>query len=156
MPLAREKKRRKNNFDLYGAVHECEYCNVRRPIDTRTKEAIEPAHKFEVTLEPDEFTEEKYERNPVSSGICCPDYLLYRYTLFANYQKNVHNEGPSEISRSSFKRFLCSGFPRSSNIHHGKEQKIGSYHQCYRLDGKLIALGVLDLLPHCVSSVYLM
>lgn len=33
---------------------------------------------------------------------------------------------------------------------------IGSYHQCYRLDGRLIAMGVLDLLPHCVSSVYLM
>lgn len=41
-------------------------------------------------------------------------------------------------------------------MHHGKEKKIGSYHQCYRLDGKLVALGVLDLLPHCVSSVYLM
>ena len=33
---------------------------MRRPIDTRTKETIEPAHKFEVTLEPDIFTEEKY------------------------------------------------------------------------------------------------
>lgn len=36
----------------------------------------------------------------------------------------------------------------------GKEQKLGSYHQCYRLDGRLIAMGVLDLLPHCVSGVY--
>lgn len=26
--------------------------------------------------------------------------------------------------------------------------------QCYRLDGKLVAIGVIDLLPHCVSSVY--
>lgn len=32
--------------------------------------------------------------------------------------------------------------------------KYGSYHQCYRLDGELIAIGVLDLLPNCVSSVY--
>ena len=38
----------------------------------------------------------------------------------------------------------------------GKEQKLGSYHQCYRLDGRLVAVGVLDLLPGCVSSVYLM
>jgi arginyl-tRNA---protein transferase len=30
----------------------------------------------------------------------------------------------------------------------------GSYHQLYRLDGKLIAIGVLDVLPACVSSVY--
>jgi arginine-tRNA-protein transferase len=32
----------------------------------------------------------------------------------------------------------------------------GSYHQLYRLDGKLIALSVLDILPGCVSSVYFM
>ncbi|THZ20201.1 arginine-tRNA-protein transferase 1 [Aureobasidium pullulans] len=35
-----------------------------------------------------------------------------------------------------------------------KEQRLGSYHQCYRLDGRLIAIGVLDLLPHAVSGVY--
>ena len=34
---------------------------MRRPIDTRTKEPLEPAHKFEVALEPDSFTEEKCE-----------------------------------------------------------------------------------------------
>jgi arginine-tRNA-protein transferase len=34
--------------------------------------------------------------------------------------------------------------------------KLGSYHQCYRLDGKLVAVAVLDLLPHAVSSVYLL
>ena len=60
-PLVREKRRRKTEFDLYEAVHECEYRNVRRPIDIRTNEKIEPAHKFEVTLEPDDFTDEKCE-----------------------------------------------------------------------------------------------
>ena len=60
-PLDSEKKRRKNTFDVYEAVHECEYRCVRRPIDTRTEEPVEPAHKFEVALEPDTFTEEKCE-----------------------------------------------------------------------------------------------
>jgi arginine-tRNA-protein transferase len=32
----------------------------------------------------------------------------------------------------------------------------GSYHQLYRLDGRLIAMGVIDILPSCVSSVYFM
>lgn len=36
----------------------------------------------------------------------------------------------------------------------GRKRRLGSYHQCYRLDGKLVAIGVLDLLPDCVSSVY--
>lgn len=30
----------------------------------------------------------------------------------------------------------------------------GSFHQQYLLDGKLIGVGVLDILPHCVSSKY--
>lgn len=60
MPFYREKKRRKNTFDVYEAVHESEYGCVRRPIDTRTKKPVEPAHKFEVAIEPDNFTEEKY------------------------------------------------------------------------------------------------
>lgn len=35
-------------------------------------------------------------------------------------------------------------------------RQYGSYHQLYRLDGELIAIAVLDILPHCVSSVYFM
>ena len=30
----------------------------------------------------------------------------------------------------------------------------GSFHQQYWLNGKLIAVGVIDILPKCVSSVY--
>ena len=30
----------------------------------------------------------------------------------------------------------------------------GSFHQQYRLNGKLIAVGVIDILNKCVSSVY--
>lgn len=31
----------------------------------------------------------------------------------------------------------------------------GSFHQHYRIDGKLVAVGVVDILPSCLSSVYL-
>jgi len=37
-----------------------------------------------------------------------------------------------------------------SNIAEG----YGSFHQHYILDGKIIAVGVIDILPYCVSSVY--
>ena len=30
----------------------------------------------------------------------------------------------------------------------------GSFHEQFYIDGKLIAVGVLDILPHSVSSVY--
>jgi len=77
-----------------------------------------------------------------------------RYALFDNYQKTIHKDQCT--SESGFKRFLCSGLGQRATIEDGKQKLMGSYHQCYRLDGKLIAMGVLDLLPKCVSSVYLM
>jgi arginine-tRNA-protein transferase len=71
--------------------------------------------------------------------------------LFDNYQRHVHHEDDDDISRSGFKRFLCAS-PLTPTTQHGK--MLGSYHQCYRLDGRLIAMAVLDLLPHAVSGVY--
>ena len=82
--------------------------------------------------------------------------MKLRYALFADYQKNVHKEPPSKASASQFKSWLCYGLDRSIYDQDGKARRIGSYHQCYRLNGRLIAMGVLDIMPHCVSSVYLM
>jgi len=31
----------------------------------------------------------------------------------------------------------------------------GAFHQQYIIDGRIFAVGVIDILPHCVSSVYL-
>ncbi|KAL8734700.1 MAG: hypothetical protein Q9166_001356 [cf. Caloplaca sp. 2 TL-2023] len=117
-------------------VHETESPRVQRPTDLKTQTPIGPAHEFEVCLEPDNYTEEKYK-------------------LYENYQLNVHKERSGEFSRTGFQRFLCSGLGQSHRVINGMKQKLGSYHQCYRLDGRLVAMGVLDLLPGCVSSVYL-
>ncbi|KAK4132869.1 hypothetical protein BT67DRAFT_384033 [Trichocladium antarcticum] len=125
-----EARRRHNEFDLVERIHESEaqFLKPRPP---------SPAHEFTVTLEPDTFTEEKYG-------------------VFENYQRIVHREPPNKISRHGFKRFLCdSPLIRETLVGaDGTERKLGSFHQCYRVDGKLVAVGVLDLLPDCVSAVY--
>ena len=46
--------------------------------------------------------------------------------------------------------------PYSSTPSDGLPRQYGAYHQLYRLDDELIAVGVIDILPHCVSSVYFM
>ncbi|PGH23533.1 hypothetical protein AJ80_02487 [Polytolypa hystricis UAMH7299] len=138
-PKTREqKKHRKQTFNLLAQVHEAEYSNVNRPIDPTTKRNIEPAHKFEVNIESDSFS-------------------LAKFNVFLKYQKAVHNEPADRWNQSSFKRFLCTGISQKAvRDSDGKnEQKLGSYHQCYRLDGQLVAVAVLDLLPHGVSSVYI-
>lgn len=128
-PRSREQaKKRNTDFDLVERVHEGEKGHLKTP--------PEPSYSLTVTLEPDEFTEEKY-------------------VLFENYQRLVHHEPPHRISRPGFKKFLCnSPLPRSAEKFDGRERRLGSYHQCYRIDGTLVAIGVLDLLPQCVSAVY--
>lgn len=121
-----EKARQRNGFDLCDVIHEAEYSNVKRP--------LEPAHRFEVTLEPDSFTDEKFQ-------------------LFSNYQQAVHHEKPHQVTRGGFRRFLCDS-PLERCTADGSSTSLGSFHQCYRLDGRLIAIAVLDLLPHAVSGVY--
>ena len=88
-----------------------------------------------MTLEQDSFSEEKY-------------------TLFEQYQRLIHKESPAHISKNGFKRFLCDSPLVRVNAGNEETKPLGSYHQCYRLDGKLIALTVLDLLPRAVSAVY--
>ena len=129
MSIDREKARQRTEFHLVPTVHESETSYL--------KPDLKPAHKFEVTLEPDDFTEEKY-------------------LLFEDYQTHVHHEPPPKTTRSGFRRFLCSSpLTRTQRpLPSGAPQHLGSWHQCYRVDGELVAFGVLDLLPACVSGVY--
>ncbi|EQK99551.1 arginine-tRNA-protein transferase 1 [Ophiocordyceps sinensis CO18] len=124
-----EARRRDNEFRLTERVHEAEYVNLKKP--------PEPAHKLSVTLEDDGFTEEKYQ-------------------VYDNYQKVVHKEAPQDRTPRAFKRFLCNSPLRRNTVVglDGSERQLGSFHQCYRIDGNLVAIGILDLLPDCVSSVY--
>ena len=154
-PKTREEKRyQKDHFRLSETILEMQYSNVQKPTDPRLKADIQPAHEFHVILESDNFTEEKWVSSPFIGRIWLNS--ISRFALFENYQRVVHREDPSEISRKGFKRFLCSGFGQTEVNANGRRKKLGSYHQCYRLDGKLVAIGVLDLLPDGVSSVYLL
>lgn len=128
-PKSRAEKKLEAEFDLVRRIHEPEQLRVKSP--------PKPAHVFTVTLESSAFTEEKY-------------------ALFEKYQRTVHKEPPHKISRKGFKSFLCETPLDSTNETSDPEKLLGTYHQCYRLDGDLVVVGVLDLLPQCVSAVYLM
>uniref|UniRef100_A0A8C4SZE3 Arginyl-tRNA--protein transferase 1 n=1 Tax=Erpetoichthys calabaricus TaxID=27687 RepID=A0A8C4SZE3_ERPCA len=63
---------------------------------------------------------------------------------------------PTEVaSQLEFRRFLCDSPLEADCPPSGPECGYGSFHQQYWLDGKIIAVGVIDILPSCVSSVYL-
>lgn len=100
-----------------------------------------------------------------------------KYQLFRRYQARIHGESEQDISsEQGFRRFLVdtslaltwpsTGEPltqsqetqwRAKSFDPAtlpRELPYGCYHQEYRLEGKLIAVGVLDILPNCVSGVY--
>ena len=70
------------------------------------------------------------------------------FCLYRRYQTAVHGDAPEEVSERGYTRFLCKS-PLTSAT-----PPYGSYHQRYRVDGKLIAVSVIDILPTCISSVY--
>ncbi|KAM3863010.1 arginyl-tRNA--protein transferase 1 [Diretmus argenteus] len=75
--------------------------------------------------------------------------------LYARYQMTVHGDAPSECNQSEFRRFLCDSPLEADSSPDGPEMGYGSFHQQYWLDGRIVAVGVIDILPTCVSSVYL-
>lgn len=91
-------------------------------------------------------------------------YTTEKYLLYRRYQLEIHRDESDDVTEKGFKRFLvesplqyqCSTSSTSSTSSCTVTYKYGTYHQLYRLDGKeLIAVGVIDILPSGLSSVYL-
>ncbi|XP_075500053.1 LOW QUALITY PROTEIN: arginyl-tRNA--protein transferase 1-like [Primulina tabacum] len=80
------------------------------------------------------------------------------YSLYKKYQLRVHNDTLDHVTESSYKRFLVdTPLVHVSLNGDGAAPPcgFGSFHQQYVLGGKLIAVGVIDILPNCLSSKYL-
>ncbi|PVF91857.1 hypothetical protein CPB86DRAFT_745086 [Serendipita vermifera] len=128
-------KPRKQVFSLVDSIHEPE-------ATYRHSDFPAARHKFEIVLEPSDYTQEKYE-------------------LYYDYQTHVHHE--TDTSPQDFERFLCNTdlvrtkIPYSTSpVPKGLPTHYGTHHQLYRIDGELVAMSVLDILPGCVSGVYFM
>ena len=100
------------------------------------------------------------------------------HEIYARYQTTIHKDSPVKCNMNQFKRFLCEspllpfshmkGRLADPNLKQTIQDKdldkefvcelksvgYGSFHQQYRLNGKLIGVGVIDILDKCVSSVY--
>ncbi|KAG1907323.1 arginine-tRNA-protein transferase [Suillus fuscotomentosus] len=126
-------KRDPPNLSLSTSIHAAESDFVSSNATAR--------HQFKVTLEPSTYSEEKY-------------------ALYLLYQREVHHDPYN--TPEDFKRFLVKSplinepIPYTTSPPDHLPSQYGSFHQMYRLDGELIAMGVIDILPECVSSVYFM
>ncbi len=78
--------------------------------------------------------------------------------LYQKYQVIIHKDKESHCTGNQFTRFLCDASLKPQK--EGRNDDIafpgfGGFHQHYIIDGKVIAVGVVDFLPSCLSSVYL-
>ena len=79
------------------------------------------------------------------------------FALYKKYQMEVHKESEDEISRESFVHFLVeTPLPHVSRADDPSAPAVGygSHHMQFRLDGRLIAVSAVDVLPRCLSSKY--
>ncbi|XP_012253206.2 arginyl-tRNA--protein transferase 1 isoform X2 [Athalia rosae] len=74
--------------------------------------------------------------------------------VYRKYQMAIHQDPPEECDRLSFTNFLANSPLQQWAPADGPPQGYGSFHQQYWLNDKLIAVGVIDILPSCISSVY--
>ncbi|XP_073934273.1 arginyl-tRNA--protein transferase 1 isoform X12 [Castor canadensis] len=91
------------------------------------------SHKLEVRLVPVSFEDPEFKSSFSQS-----------FSLYVKYQVAAHQDPPDECGKTE-----------AENPPNGPECGFGSFHQQYWLDGKIVAVGVIDILPSCVSSVYL-
>jgi arginyl-tRNA---protein transferase len=78
------------------------------------------------------------------------------YALYEKYQTLVHQD--KRISKESYIRFLVDTpipFVETDGTSMVPPCGFGSFHQQYLIDGRVIAVGVVDILPKCLSSKYL-
>lgn len=75
------------------------------------------------------------------------------YELYSKYQKTVHKDRQSDCNVNNYLNFLIES-PLTTLKSDNPDIEYGSFHQQYWLDDKLIAVGVIDILPNCLSSVY--
>uniref|UniRef100_A0A0D9QX84 Arginyl-tRNA--protein transferase 1 n=1 Tax=Chlorocebus sabaeus TaxID=60711 RepID=A0A0D9QX84_CHLSB len=104
----------------------------------------EAYHQLEVRLVPASFEDPEFKSSFSQS-----------FSLYVKYQVAIHQDLPDECGKTEFTRFLCSSPLEAETPPNGPDCGYGSFHQQYWLDGKIIAVGVIDILPNCVSSVYL-
>uniref|UniRef100_A0A1Q3F740 Arginyl-tRNA--protein transferase 1 n=1 Tax=Culex tarsalis TaxID=7177 RepID=A0A1Q3F740_CULTA len=108
-------------------------------LDEAPKEGEEAAHRLKlvtISIASDEFRRT----------------LDRSFALYSKYQTAVHNDLPGAISE--YQDFLVKSPLKMAPGQSSPSCGLGSYHQQYWLDDRLIAVGVIDILPSCVSSVY--
>jgi len=101
----------------------------------------ESAHKFELRLVKADLGDRRFMSSFHES-----------YRVYRKYQTLIHKDKPQDCDIQTFAGFLCD----SPLVYEQRgDAMVGAFHQQYLIDGAIVCVGVVDILPHSLSSVYL-
>lgn len=113
--------------------------NKRSCLNNSSENPQGERHKLQIRLKRSSFDPQEFE-------------------LYRRYQIKVHNDKPDQVTETSYKRFLVDTplvFVPPSADGTVPPSGFGSFHQQYLINDRLVAVGVVDILPRCLSSKYL-
>jgi arginine-tRNA-protein transferase len=89
-------------------------------------------------------------------GDASNEFIQQARTMLEQFQYPTERLAWVTSMYSGFYRFLVESplITTGSSQQQQQQHHLGTYHQHYRIDGELVAVGVVDLLPDGVSSVY--
>eukprot|EP00092_Neocalanus_flemingeri_P024982 GFUD01027094.1.p1 GENE.GFUD01027094.1~~GFUD01027094.1.p1 ORF type:complete len:479 (-),score=151.71 GFUD01027094.1:22-1458(-) len=106
-------------------------------------------------LQSDTNSTHKFEMQLVKADLADKQFMMSfheSFRVYQRYQTSIHQDKPQDCDIQTFAGFLCD----SPLIYEMKDNKgFGAFHQQYLVDGAIVAVGVVDILPHSLSSVYL-
>uniref|UniRef100_A0A5F9D1U0 Arginyl-tRNA--protein transferase 1 n=1 Tax=Oryctolagus cuniculus TaxID=9986 RepID=A0A5F9D1U0_RABIT len=162
LPLFSPKAKSNQPKSLEELIFETLPENASHKLEVRVVRSSPPSSQFKATFResyqvykryqmlihkdpPDKPTESQVRLVPVSFED--PEFqssFSQSFSLYVKYQMTIHQDPPDECGKTE-----------AESAPDGPDCGYGSFHQQYWLDGKIIAVGVIDILPSCVSSVYL-
>ncbi|GAA0169012.1 translational protein [Lithospermum erythrorhizon] len=144
------------HINFYASPDQAAIKNIvgaTRPLVQSSAQSVVKDNSSKVKPAQAERKARKFEIRTKKSSYDPEEYSLYR-----KYQIRVHNDTPEHVSEFSYMRFLVDTplvFVPPTGDGTVPPCGFGSFHQQYLIDGKLVAVGVVDILPKCLSSKYL-
>ncbi|CAG9320876.1 unnamed protein product [Blepharisma stoltei] len=82
------------------------------------------------------------------------DFSQESYELYKEYVKAVHGETPTNLSIEHYTQTACKTSLIKEEPSHEYPYGLGSFHMLHKIDGILVGVSVIDILPSGVSAVY--
>lgn len=157
-----QKVAEKSNENLPSGISAyacCGFVNFARSRGMEGSSCARKSESGEVAQESTKSKEAKGERPPkkfeMEVETSWAEFREDEYQLWQEYQAKVHGDEEALLSRENFSTFLVET-PLQHEAPEGSNSiGLGSFHQRYTVNGELLAVGVIDVLPDYLSSKYL-